>query len=372
MSVAEDNKPESGLWKDYLNRGSVTKIAEEIGQVDKGFDQRSFVEAVIDKSFSGLELKQRITAIARTLHQFLPRSYARSMRIFKQAAPRLGGFENWALMSYIELYGLDHFDDSIAAMKELTQYSSAEFAIRPFMIRYESEMMPVLHRWAGDSNEHVRRLAAEGSRPRGVWTQHIESFKQDPRPVLRLLEKLKADSYLYVRKAVANNLNDISKDHPDLVIETALAWKNDGNKHTDWIIKHACRSLIKKGNPKVFPIFGFTSSPKVDVKRFTLSRKKVKIGTDVSLSFDLTSGANRSQKLAVDYRVHYVKKNGRHSPKVFKLTEKVIGPRKTEKVTTRHSFEDRSTRTHYPGRHRIDLIINGVTCHSTEFLLLKM
>ncbi|UCE24755.1 MAG: DNA alkylation repair protein [Candidatus Zixiibacteriota bacterium] len=371
MPPAEDNKPESGLWKDYLNRGSVTKIAEEIGRVDRGFDQRSFVEASIDKSFSDLELKQRITAIARTLHQFLPNDYGRSMRIFRKAAPHLGGFENWALMSFIELYGLDHFDDSIAAMKDLTRYGTAEFAIRPFMIRYERKMLPVLHRWAGDSNEHVRRLAAEGSRPRGVWTQHIESFKKDPRPVLALLEKLKADPSLYVRKAVANNLNDISKDHPDLVIETALAWNNDGNKHTDWIVKHACRSLIKKGNPKVFPIFGFTSSPKVEVRRFRLSRKKVKIGSSISLSFDLVSGANRSQKLAIDYRLHYVKKNGKRSPRVFKLSEKVLGSGKTVMISTRHSFENRCTRIHYPGEHRLDLIINGRVVLSEDFSLAR-
>ena len=171
MAEADDIRPESGLWKDYLNRKSVAKIGAAIGGVSKQFDQDSFVEAVMDESFYELELKQRITAIAQVLHRFLPKSYARSMNIFRNIAPDLGGFENWALMAYIEMFGLEHFDESIAAMKDLTQFSTAEFAIRPYMIRYEKKMLTVLHRWAEEANEHVRRLAAEGSRPRGVWTE---------------------------------------------------------------------------------------------------------------------------------------------------------------------------------------------------------
>lgn len=367
MTAPDSDKPESGLWKDYINRKMVARMAAEIGRVHKGFDQSSFVNEVVNDRFSTLELKQRITAIAEALHKYLPENYDRAMTVFRKIAPRLGGWENWALMSYIELFGLEHFEQSVTAMKDLTRYSTAEFAIRPYMIRYETQMLPILHQWAIDDNEHVRRLAAEGSRPRGVWTAHLESFKKDPAPVLNLLEKLKADPSLYVRKAVANNLNDISKDHPGLVIKTALKWQKDGNKHTDWIIKHACRSLIKKGEASVFPIFGFTSNPKIAVEKVKLAPKKVKIGSKITLSFDVVSLSNRKQKLAIDYVIHYVKKNGKRSGKVFKLSEKALKAGEKISLGTSHSFEDLSTRTHYPGGHRLDLVVNGVVKTSVEF-----
>ena len=187
--------------------------------------------------------------------------------------------------------------------------------------------------------------------------------------MLELLEKLKADSSLYVRKAVANNLNDISKDHPDLVIETALEWKKDGNKDTDWIVKHACRSMIKKGNPRVFPLLGFTASPKMKIENFYLSPKTVKVGGGITISFDLVSQSEQKQKLAVDYRIHYIKKSGRLSAKVFKLTEKALAAGADLSINTTHSFEDRSTRKHYPGVHRLDLVINGTVAHTEDFSL---
>lgn len=365
--AAENDKPESGLWKDYINRDTIAKLAEEIGRVHKGFDQSSFLRTVVHKDFSKLELKQRMTAVAGALHEYLPKDYGQVMGIFSKIASRLNGWQNWALMSYIQMFGLEHFEQSVAAMKDLTQYSTAEAAIRPYMIRYEKQMMPILHEWAVDSNEHVRRLAAEGSRPRGVWITHLESFKKDPMPVLKLLEKLKNDPSLYVRKAVANNLNDISKDHPELVIKTAVEWQKDGNRHTDWIIKHACRGLIKKGDPRVFPIFGFTSQPKIALEKVKLTPTKVRIGGKVSISFDIVSLSSRKQKLAIDYAVHYVKKNGKRSARVFKLSEKIL--RAGERITlgTSHSFENRSIRTHYPGEHRLDIIVNGKVRLSSTF-----
>lgn len=357
------------LWKDYLNRDSISKIAREIATVSKSFDQTAFVDSVITRSFRKLELKERINVVADNLKQFLPGNFAGAVKIFKKVAPKLGGFENWALMTYIERYGLDHLQQSVAAMKALTQYCTAEFAIRPFIIRYQDHMLGVLQQWTSDPNEHLRRLAAEGCRPRGVWTLHIESFKKNPRPVLKILTNLKADPSLYVRKAVANNLNDISRDHPDLVIKTALQWQKENNAHTDWIIKHACRTLIKKGNPGVFPIFGFTASPKLDVKTLSLSKRRVKIGDDVTLKAELKSLAKNNQKLAIDYIVTYVKKGSKKSPKVFKWSEKELPPGKSLSLSTKHSFQDRSTRKHHPGKHSIELIINGKNFGSIDFAL---
>ena len=317
--------------------------------------------------FANRELKDRTRTIARHLKNFLPKDYRKAVAVLVKTAPHVGSFENWSLTSYVELFGLDDFEESVAAMKALTPFSTCEFAIRPYMIRYTERMMPILHEWAVDPNEHVRRLAAEGSRPRGVWTEHITAFRRDPKPVLELLEKLKADPSLYVRKAVANNLNDISKDHPKAVIKTALRWQKDKHKDTNWIIKHACRSLIRKGVPEVFPVFGFAYPPKVSVEKLKVSPKKVKEGSNLSFSFVVRSEASKSQKLAIDYIIHFVKANGKTSGKLFKLSERSIKAGEVMDVTSKRSFMNRSTRTHHTGKHRLEIVINGVPQGDTWF-----
>ena len=371
----EIEAPESGQWKDYLNRDRMEQIAgvftevfsEESAKASRSFKREAFVDAVCTDEFFALELKDRIAYVARVLRDFLPAQYDKAVKILVKAAPTMGGWGNWALTSYVEQFGIEHFETSVNALRELTKYGSSEFAIRPYMIRYLDRMMPILHEWAEDDNEHVRRLAAEGSRPRGVWVAHIEQFRKDPKPVLELLEKMKADQSLYVRKAVANNLNDISKDHPKLVIKTGLKWMKSGNKETAWIVKHACRSLIKQGYPEVFPLFGFTADPQVKVLSFGIADKKVTIGDESTVSVELASTGKKKQKLAIDYAVHYLKKNGKHNAKVFKLTERSLGAGESLSFSTKHSFREMTTRRHYPGLHKLDLIINGTAMKTVEF-----
>ena len=376
MTPKDATPPESGQWKDWVTCDRIEQMADAFAKASRPksrFRREAFVVAVCTDEFAGLELKDKINFIARNLHDFLPKQYDRAVKLLVKVAPEVGGFENWALTSYVEQFGVDHFDDSIWAMRELTQHGTAEFAIRPFMLRYLDRMMPVLHEWAQDDNEHVRRLAAEGSRPRGVWTAHIPAFKKDPRPVLALLERLKADESLYVRKAVANNLNDISKDNPDLTVATARKWLKQGrgtpHKHTLWIVKHACRTLIKQGPPDVFPLFGFTENPELSVGKFGLAAKRVRIGDESEVLLTLQSAADKPQKLAIDYAVYYVKKNGEAKPKVFKLAEKTIKPDETLKLSTKHSFREMTTRRHYPGKHEIELIINGLPLDRATFTL---
>lgn len=360
---------ERDLFKNRYSRDSITAMAKAIKAVDPKFDLNGFVKSVITDQFDQLEFKDRNRAIARALATHLPNDYGKAIDTLIRAAPQLDGFHNWAAMTFIELCGLDHFDHSIRGMKALTRYSTAESAIRPYMNRYLDRMMPILHQWAEDPDEHVRRLAAEGSRPRGVWIAHIDAFKQDPHPIIPLLEKLKSDPSKYVRTAVANNLNDISKDHPDIVIETALRWQKDADPDTNRIIRHACRSLIKSGNPRVFPIFGFTPNPKISIRGLKPPAKPISIGSTAEFPFTLTSQAKTKQKLAIDYRLHYVKKSGKTSPKIFKLTEKTLAPGESSDLRIRQSFADVSIRKHSPGAHRLGIIINGRTVAETTFTL---
>ena len=357
----ETNRPESGLWKDYINRDSVSLFLKTLKRFYQKLNVSIALDKIVDSNFNKLELKDRIKTVAEKTYEFLPSDFSSAIKILIKAAPHLDEFHNWILTEYVRIYGVKHFDDSIYALQELTKHGTAEFAIRLFVNSDTDKMMKVFYRWAKDENHHVRRLAAEGSRPRGVWVEHIDSFKKDPQPVIKLLEKLKADDSLYVRKAVANNLNDISKDHPETVIKIVSQWKKEKNKHTDWIIKHGCRSLIKKGYPAVFPIFGFTANPKIEIENFKLKKGEIVLNDSIEIAFLLKSNSSQKQKLAIDYKLHYMKKNGKLSPKVFKLSEKRLQPSESVSLVLKHKIKNNSTRKHYQGKHQIELMINGVT-----------
>ncbi len=364
--AAKTAKKEPEAFKDRIDQAAVTRFADQMAKAHRRFDRAGFVAAVCDDGFLKLELMDRIRSIAAKLRPFLPKDYAKAVGILVKAARNGSGF-NWVMTGFVEKFGLDDFETSVAAMKELTKYGSSEFAIRPFMIRYTDRMMPILHEWATDDNEDVRRLAAEGSRPRGVWVAHIDAFKRDPRPVIKLLDKLRADPSKYVQKAVANNLNDISRDNPDTAVKTAVKWYKSDNSNTRWIVKHACRSLIKQGHPEVFPIFGFTSKPKLKIRDLSVTPRKVKIGSSLVFDFVIVSEARADQRLAIDYRVYFRIASGKLSPKVFKLSEKTLKASESITLSKKHAFKIATTRKLYPGSHAIEIIINGKAVGKVAF-----
>ena len=364
MSV---EKPQ--LFKDYYNRNSVGSMATAFKEAYKPFDTRRFLKGVFTDEFRQSELKQRMRLIATALKSELPEEYSRAVAILIRVAPYLGSFENWVLTTYIELYGLERFDDSIRAMHALTQHGTAEFTIRPFVNRDPEAMLSVLKRWVTDENEHVRRLVAEGTRPRGVWCEHLPVFRKNPAPVVALLEQLKADPSLYVRKAVANNLNDISRDNPKVALRIAREWMNELHPHTNWIVKRACRSLIKSGQPEVFPIFGFTANPKIEIAQLRFNKRRIAIGDCALISFELVSHSSVKQKLVIDYRVTYLTKLGKSTRKVFKYVEKSLAPSETIPLLIRHAFRNHSTRTHYAGLHQLEILVNGIQFQSVMLTL---
>ncbi len=364
----------SNLWKDTVDRKFAANLAEKISQVCPDFDKTGYLKAVIDDRLLARELKDRLNLLALHLKVFLPANYKQATTILMKAAPLVGEFSNWVLTSYVEQFGQKHFDRSVATLKELTKYGTGEFSIRQFILEQPEKMMSLFEIWATNKNHHVRRLAAEGTRPRGVWVAHLPMYKRNPKPVLKLLEILKADESLYVRKAVANNLNDISKDHPELVIKTCRRWLKAKNAHTDWIVKHGCRSLIKQGHADVMALFGYDKNTRIEIAKLSLSKKRIPIGDTLSFSVDIKSLEKKNslpQKLMIDYRVTYLKATGRFSVKVFKLTKTDISSGETIRIDGKHSFADISTRKHTPGEHRIELLINGNLSPYLKFQLTK-
>lgn len=353
--MGESAQPE---LREMFNAARFRAIAGLLADCQPGFDVRRFVR-LATTGLAPLTLLQRLRHGTHALHATLPADYPAALAVLRQLAPRIThGFVGMLLPDYVGVYGQGHFDDSMAALEYFTRFSSGEFAIREFLRQDLTRTLAVMERWSREPNEHVRRLASEGSRPRLPWSFRLESLIADPAPVAPILENLKADPSLYVRKSVANHLNDISKDHPDWMLTRLRSW-DLGHPHTQWIAKRAARTLIKAGHQGALALFNFGGRPAVAVTNLRLSTARLMLGQTIEFSFTLTSTARRTQRLAVDYRLHYVKSSGGTAVKVFKLREVTLAPRQRITLGKRQTLRNFTTRKHYTGRHRLEIQVNG-------------
>jgi 3-methyladenine DNA glycosylase AlkC len=353
-------------------------FADKMFQAWPNFDRGRFLGLVRADNWEALELKARTRRITESLGKVLPADYRQALDVLYLVDESCNGFPYLFFPDFVEVFGRGGSDhkDSMEALERFTQRSSAEFAVRPFILDRPAEMADQLLRWAEHESEHVRRLASEGSRPRLPWAPALPMFKQDPSPVLPVLERLKADPSLYVRKSVANHLNDIAKDHPELVIAIAKRWKGD-NPLTDWIVRHACRTLIKRADPAIMELFGYAetgpdAAPLVSDASLALSRPSLSIGEEVQLRFAITPAVTeRSEplKLRIEYGIDFVKSAGSTSLKRFLLSDRFLSPGARVEGTRTHRFADLSTRKHYAGNHVFTLWVNGVEVARTELLV---
>ena len=346
----------------------VLSVAQQIQRVWSDFDSDSFIKLVFDEDWPQRELKQRMAHITESLHQFLPLPYPEAINILVAAASHFEGFEYMFFPGFVEQYGLQDYDTSVDALGRLTAYASSEFAVRPFIKKYPGAMMEQMLQWAGSDNEHQRRLASEGCRPRLPWAMALPDFQKDPAPVLPILETLKHDPSETVRRSVANNLNDISKDHPQIVLDIARRWKGI-SEDTDRLVRHACRSLLKQGYAGVMELFGYAPPEQISLSEFQID-KSVAAGGTVNFSFVLNSSAGVLGQIRVDYAIGFLRQNGSLSDKVFKLSESTIdaSSRLYEKS---FSFKPITTRRYYPGKHELAIMVNGVEQARTGFELLE-
>ena len=357
--------------KDMYNRPYLEKLAAEIQLVYPPFQADTFVASVMDDSWEHLELKGRMRQITLNLGKYLPENFPEAIAVIDKVVADYGtdwmteGFCMY-FNDFVEVYGQEeaHWDISIAALGRYTRHASSEFAVRPFIIKHETRMMEQMYAWSKSEDEHLRRLSSEGCRPALPWAQALPAFKKDPSPVLPILEQLKADPSLYVRKSVANNLNDISKTHPDLVVNIAKDWYGK-NEDTNWIVKHACRTLLKKGNREALKLFGFGDDKAVETSGFSLERDEVSIGGELNFSFTIST--KTATKVRLEYGIDYMKANGKQNRKIFQISESAVEKGITKNYTKKHSFADVSTRKHYPGAHAVTLIVNGSERGTLDF-----
>jgi len=284
-------------------------------------------------------------------------------------APRLNSaFVSLFLPHFVASYGLHDFKRSMAALKYFTTFGSAEFAIRHFLLHDLERTLAIMQTWSLDDTDHVRRLASEGSRPRLPWSFRLAAVQANPELCASLLDNLKADRSLYVRKSVANHLNDITKDHPDWVLSLIEGWNLD-NPYTAWIARHALRSLIKQGNTRALTIMGAGAKAEVKLHDLSVTPAVITLGERITLSFNLESTAATAQKLVVDYAIDYVKSAGHSAAKVFKLKAFTLGAGEQHSLRREQHIRALTTRKHYPGRHTVHVLVNGERLGSAQFEL---
>lgn len=344
--------------KNLYTPAYVQTLADALHNVNPAFVPARFMARVFDSEWENRELKQRMRHITVCLRAELPGSYRDALAALRAIAEKFTGFLALIFPDFVEMYGQDDPDASLAALEYFTQLSSAEFAIRPFIKREPERVMQQMLHWARHDNHHVRRLASEGCRPRLPWAMALPEFKNDPSPILPILDQLKNDESEYVRRSVANNLNDIVKDHPSLVLDIARRWLGQ-SAETDRLVRHACRTLLKRGNAEALALFGFQDEVDVLVANLVLSPDELTIGDKVTMEFDVTANHAEPLQLRIEYGVDFVKSNGSLSRKIFRVTESMFPPGKTVRIRRTHSFRDLSTRKHYAGQHGIVILING-------------
>lgn len=348
--------------KHYINRELVDRLGQRFAAVVEGFDPDRFAASLFP-DLDSLELKDRIAAVAGGLAARLPEDFPIAVASVVDAVrhgDRPDGWEAWPLAAFIEIYGADHPAAALDAMEVITTYSSCEFAIRPQLENHPGGTFDRLSMWVDHPDERVRRLVSEGTRPLLPWATRVRSLRDDPRRSLALLDRLRNDSSETVRRSVANHLNDISRDHPDLAVEVAVRWKaGGGDAATMAVLSHGLRTLVKQGHSGALAALGFTTVAAVDVVSFTCQPARIEMGGTVRLQAEVRSTGDEVQRLVVDLVVHFVKANGSTSPKVFKWTTLDLTPGEERVLTRSHSFRDLSTRTHHPGHHQFVLQVAG-------------
>jgi len=373
--MAGAKSAERKAFKDYFDRAAGRQLAAQVAGAMPGFDERGFV-ADAARGLGKLEFAGRVQQFSDALARHLPDDVPRALDVLTRSLPAelpncdsvTDGWLQWPVGQFIADHGVDYFDESMEAMIELTKRFSSEFAVRPFVERRPRETFARLLELTGHESPHVRRWCSEGTRPRLPWGVKLRDLVADPGPIWPILERLKDDDELYVRRSVANNLNDIAKDHAKPVIERCRRWAKGAGDGRNWIIKQGLRSLIKDGDPGALAVIGF-GPPKKLTASLVCKPKKTAIGGGVELLAELSSGGARAQSLLVDYAVHYVRKGGKSSRKVFKWTTVELPGGEGRSIAKKHAMKPTSIRALYPGVHRVELQVNGVAVAETSFRL---
>lgn len=365
-------------FKNEFSQSLVRTIGYHLQKYIADFDRSGFEREIL-KTLNDLELKQRMQLIADQLHLVLPSdNEQRASILLAILHPDIDaknsdeqGICAWGtlpLTLVVGQHGLDDFENSLELLKKMSSYFSSEFAIRYFLLKDQKRALKTIKKWIKEKNHHARRLVSEGTRPRLPWAMQLPSLINDPAPLLPILKSLRDDESEYVRRSVANHLNDIAKDNPDLVGEIANDWMKGANNNRQKLVRHACRSLIKQGHKNTLKAFGI-KEPLIKIGNFNIMTPQVLFGENLEFDLEIISTSNKEQQLIIDYLVHFKKANGKLAAKVFKWTKFTLKPNEQKILRKKHPIRSITTRKYYQGKQALSLRINGADFEFEEFNL---
>jgi 3-methyladenine DNA glycosylase AlkC len=371
-----------------FNPDVVRAIARRVSSASPDFTDRQFVRSV-SADLPPLSLLQRSTRIAEGLRDALPGDYPQALAILRTALGpppppsaevgatgvnaatpdnTLSSFTYLPYCNFVSRFGLDHLELSLDALEHFTCFFSAEFDIRPFLLRHPAPTLARLNLWTRHPDPRVRRLASEGSRPRLPWGIRLQPFIRDPFPTLALLESLRNDPDAVVRRSVANHLNDISRDHPEVAVAVARRWLDGSTSpQTLALVRHALRTRIKSGDAAAMALLGYSADLPVRLERLKVSPKRLTLGG--TLAFEFTLVSTRSGRVVVDYAIHHRRARGQLTAKVFKLKSADLHAGKPLTLSARHAIRPITTRRYYPGTHRLEILVSGRPLATATFTL---
>ena len=370
-------------FKNAVSPELIELTGELLAREVAGIDPKAFAAPLVAR-LEALELKQRVMMVADALHEALPDDAdRRRSAILAMLHPDdaegwngsstlegLRGWGIWPLTDMIGRYGLGSLGQALETLRELTKRGTSEFDVRPFIAADPDQALAIIAAWVNDPNHHVRRLVSEGTRPRLPWGMRLHDLVANPKPMLPVLQKLRDDPSDYVRRSVANHLNDIAKDHPELVSEVARDWMQNANPNRKKLLRHACRTLIKEGHANTLATFGF-ARPEIAKPAITVKADTVRFGNALEFETAIRATGKTGQNVILDYIIHHRKADGTLSPKVFKWTTFKLAPGETKHLKKRHVFKPITTRRYYPGTHALSLRING-SDHGYEVFTLEI
>jgi 3-methyladenine DNA glycosylase AlkC len=364
----------ASLLKNLYSPAFYDRLTKVLTVTIPGFDKERFIKEIFSKDFESKELKERMKHTSRVLHGFLPEDYPKTIELINKTIAQLrmqgigeDGLAFMFLPDYIETYGINDFETSVEALELVTQFVSCEFAVRPFILKYEKEMILRMQQWSQHESHKVRRLASEGSRPRLPWAMGIPFLKKDPGSILPILENLKTDPSEYVRRSVANSLNDIAKDHPQVVVDIAKKWSGLGSE-TDAIIKHGSRTLLKQGHADILKHYGLDDKG-ILLTDFKILTPEIKIGESLEFSFSITNENPVEQRVRLEYAIYYKKQNGQNTKKVYKISERIYPSGQMVNIIRKQKFVLITTRKFHLGDHQLSMIVNGAEKEISHFVL---
>jgi len=360
-------------FKHAFNGALLQQIASSVSHYFPQFNSAAFL--ALELQLPDREMKARVHLIRDALAAELPQNYPEAVNILVSVLQdnQFRGFSVWPMAEFIQTYGIDYPEISLEALKIVTQHFTSEWAVRPFIKKYPQQTMMFLLDCAKSDNVDIRRWASEGTRPRVPWGEQLPAFIQDPSGTREILEVLKFDAELYVRKSVANHLNDITKDNPDYVIELLNDWKQQATpadiKNLTWVIKHALRSLIKAGHPQALALIDVKFGADVELDEFTVKNNKIKLDQSLEFTLQLRSVSDQPQNIVLDYVLHFMKANNKTAPKVFKLRSFTLPAKSVIRIDKKHRVKKITTRQYYEGIQYIEIQVNGEVLCKAEWSL---